>query len=333
MFLTRPLSLFRVFQAAYHLLAMWNRGSRIASSWITALGFACAAAMADPPATQPVTWDLPGLSGTAQQIKAQLHRQLDDLGARIAEAQGDMRSAQAEMQKHRDVVVAQLATDPSETTYQYVCRTLADSQQELATTNSKSRADELRIKIEGFTKRRSAIEDKGVAENADTPKFLATVNDKQKDVDRLKAELAKEIKWRSKVGAAVRGGDAIQWPPAPGATGIIGQIRVTNISDSGVVTAQGELFKPLRQEPGQTEGIVTVSGSAIPTEFLISGWSDGSIAMGRDIFLDQMMRIISSRDAEHGMIVRVERFPCAEDSLLEDFRDFRDPAEGDVAAP
>jgi hypothetical protein len=290
------------------------------------MGFACAFAIADGPATEPDThpdtWDLPGLSGTAQQIKVQLHRQLDDLNSRIAQAQGDVRSAQAEMQKHRAVVVAQLAADPSNTTYQYVCRTIAAAQQELATTSSKSRADELRIKIEGFTKRRTAIEDQVVAANAETPKFLSAVTDKQKDVERLKAELAKEIKWRCKVGDAVRGGDAIQWPAPPGATGIIGQIKITDIDPSGVVTAQGNLFKPLRQEPGQTEGIVTVSGSAIPTTFFIRGWNDNSIAVGQDIFLDRMMRVVSSREGDEGMIVRVERFPCAEDSLLEDFRDF-----------
>ena len=59
---------------------------------------------------------------------------------------------------------------------------------------------------------------------------------------------------------------------------------------------------------------------------------DGSIAVGQDIFMDRMMRVVSSREGEDGMIVRVERFPCAEDSLLEDFREFRDVAADNVAA-
>lgn len=288
-------------------------------------------ALGAPPSTGPMTWDLPGLSGTAAQIKVQLHQELDTLNTKIAEAQGEVRSAQAELQKHHDAVVAQLPQQ-NDPTYQYVCKTIADSQAELATTTSKSRADELRIKIEGFTKRRIAMEDQAVARDAGTQKFLADIATQQATVDRLKADVAKAIDWRCQIGEAVRGGLALTFPPVPDSTGIIGQIRIVDIDRSGVVTARGVIFKPIRQEPGQKEGIITVSGSDVPAVFFISGWSDDSIAPGQSVFFDKMVRVVSSHRGEDGMIVRVERLPSEQDAILADFHEFRKAGDDGVAA-
>ena len=293
--------------------------------------FGIVAAPAASPTTEPMTWDLPGLSGTADQIKVQLHQELDTLNTKIAEAQGEVRSAQAELQKHHDAVVAQLPQQ-NDPTYQYVCKTIADSQAELATTSSKSRADELRLKIEGFTRRRTAIEDQAVAEDAGTKAFIADIAAKQTTVDRLKADLAKAIDWRCQIGEAVRGGLALTFPPAPDTTGIIGQIRIIDIDHAGVVRARGSIFKPIQQEPGQKEGIITVSGSDEPAEFLISGWTDDSVAVGQDVFFDKIVRVVSSHRGEDAMIIRVERFPSEQDAILADFHEFRKAGDDGVAA-
>jgi hypothetical protein len=304
---------------------------RAIAIFVTLIGTVSICAVAAPPTTGPMTWDLPGLSGTAAQIKAQLHQELDTLNTKIAEAQGEVRSAQTEMQKHHDAVVAQLPQQ-NDPTYQYVCKTIADSQAELATTTSKSRADELRLKIEGFTKRRAAIEDQAVARDAGTQKFQADITTKQATVDRLKADLAKAIDWRCQIGEAVRGGLALTFPPLPDTTGIIGQIRIVDIDHVGVVTARGSIFKPIRQEPGQKEGIITVSGSDVPAEFLISGWTDDSVAVGQDVFFDKIVRVVSSHRGEDAMIIRVERFPSEQDAILADFHEFRKAGDDGVAA-
>jgi hypothetical protein len=222
--------------------------NRLGAIPLVLLAVLCASAAADTPATQPdKIWDLPGLSGTAQQIKIELHRELDELNGKIAAAEADVRAAPAEMAKHRDVVAAELAKEDS--TYQYVCKTIADSQQELATTKIQARADELRIKIAGFTKRANAMIDLAAAKNADTPRIVAEENDATAKLNRLKNDLAKCIDWRCQLGAAVRGGMSLQWPAPVGSTGIIGRLHITSIDPSGVVTAEGEIFKPIDARP------------------------------------------------------------------------------------
>jgi hypothetical protein len=99
-----------------------------------------------------------------------------------------------------------------------------------------------------------------------------------------------------------------------------------------VVTARGVIFKPIRQEPGQKEGIITVSGSDVPAVFFISDWTGDSIAPGQDVFFDKMVRVVSSHRGEDGMIVRVERLPSEQDAILADFHEFRKTADDGVAA-
>jgi hypothetical protein len=289
------------------------------------------AVFADAPSTQPgSTYDLPGLHGTAAQIKVQLHQELDDLNNKIAAAQGDVRSSQAELKKHRDLVVAQLAKEND--TYQYICKTIADAQRELATEPIKARADQLRIKIEGFTKRQKAMEDLAVEKNPDTQPFLADVASKQTTVTRLQAELAKCISWRSDIGSAVRGGAMLQWPASVGTTGIIGAIKITSIEPNGVVAADGELFQPVAQDPGAREGIVTIRGHDVPATFLISGLDDKAISPGQEMLSDKTVRVESSENDGDRMVLRVRRYPSDDDAILEDFHDFIKPGESSLPA-
>jgi hypothetical protein len=147
----------------------------------------------------------------------------------------------------------------------------------------------------------------------------------------LKSELGKAIDWRCHIGAAVRGGETIQWPVVAGETGIIGRIQIRDVNASGVVTATGELFQPMTVDAKQTEGITTVRGRAVPAVFVINGWNDDTIAAGQTVFLDKMMRVVSARTDGERMLVRVERFPCDDDAILDDFREFRKPDEGAFA--
>jgi hypothetical protein len=300
--------------------------------WILSLALWCptAVATADPPTTQPQkTWSLPGLSGTAQQIKVELHQEINELNAKIVIAQGDVRAAQAETAKHRQLVIAGLGQWDN-ANYRYVTKTLADSQSELATTNNRARADELRVKIEGFTKRLHAIQDQAVAANPDTPKYLAAEDRHQADVARLQNDLAKCIAWRSEIGAGVRGGLALQWPVREGSTGIIGAMRIDHVLHSGQVAAEGSIFEPLSQDAKQVEGIATVRGRAVPAKFLIDGWTDRKAGEGEQIFMDQMVRVTACDGDRDGLFLRVQRTPCDEDQLLADFHEFMKAGEGDM---
>jgi hypothetical protein len=315
-------------EVAYHLVSMAAQATAIICILVTAL----AVAAGEPPSTQSdKTWELPGLSGTALQIKVQLHQELDEIDGKIAAAEGDVRSAEAEMQKHRDFVVSQLPTK-GDATYQYVCKTIADSEQELATTADKARADELRLKIDGFTKRRKTIEALAVQSDLETPRFLAVENQKRAEVDRLKKDLDKCIDWRCEIGSAVRGGLALQWPVKVGAVGILGPIKIVSVDRDGWVAAEGAIFMPMSQDAKRTEGIVTVRGRTIPATFLIGGWDDQPAAAGASTFMDEMVRVESCESDSDGLAIRVQRCSCADDEILADFRVFRKAGEGDLGS-
>jgi hypothetical protein len=320
-------------RSGYHSSRMLIR-LKIIVSVVYALCSCAIAQTAPGSAESDKTWDLPGLSGTAGQIKVQLHQELEDLNSKLAAAEGDVRTEQAQMQKHREVIAAELAK--SNETYQYVCKTIADSQAELASNKIGPRAEELHIKIDGFTKRRTAIEDQAIAKNADTPKFAADEASANDTVNRLKNELAKSIDWRCELGSAVRGGEMLRWPVVAQETGIIGLIRIASIDPSGLVAAEGQLFMPVSQDAKKTEGIVTLRVRPIPATFLISGWIDSPAGTdpgaGQSIFMDQMVRVTSVEGDRSGMTVRVERFNSDDDAILNDFREFRKPNEGDLSA-
>jgi hypothetical protein len=297
---------------------------------IAALG--ASADWAAPPATQSSKiWELPGMTGTAAQITVELHQELDELNSKIAAAQGDVRSAQLDMQAHRAIAIAQFAKT-NDANYRYVCDTFAEAQRELSTGTNKSRTEELRLKIEGFTKRRRAMEDQAVATNSDTPKFLAQIADKMATVNHLQNDLAKCFDWRCEIGDAVRGGMTLVWPAAAGSTGIIGELAITNIDPSGLITASGELFEPLSQDEKRTEGIVTVRGRDVPAIFSISGWKDDPVSVGEHIYMDETVRVISSEMSGEEVHVNAERLPSDDDAILRDFHDFRKPRQDDLAS-
>jgi hypothetical protein len=74
-----------------------------------------------------------------------------------------------------------------------------------------------------------------------------------------------------------------------------------------------------------------VRGRGIRTTFVITGWNDDSLSPGQSVFFDKTIRVVASQASEGRMFVRAERLPSDEDAILDDFREFRKPDEGNLS--
>ena len=244
------------------------------------------------PSTEPASkvWDLPGLHGTAQEIRTQLYGEIDQFRENIKSKHDAIDQAKHRISQRLDELAS--LKKPSDSSYAYVCDAIKQTEAQLEQEKNPVAQAHLRAKLEGFMKRRAAMERQLGEHDPEVLDLRKRITACEQSIKSLEDGLTKAHRWRREIANALRGKFLIKMPVVVGTVGVIGKARIMKVED-GVVSAEGQLFQPPYEDSDQREGIRTLHGKLFNARYILSGLDADQTPIGSEVYIDQAVRVTS----------------------------------------